>query len=97
MVCDEWLNSFDRFWTDMQEGYSDELTIERIKVNGNYTKENCRWATRREQANNMRSNHLETYRGDTDTLSNLCRKYNKNYKIVTRRIYSGVDINRAMQ
>lgn len=53
-VCDEW-QSFEPFrdWS-LANGYSDELTIERNEVNGNYCPDNCCWATWTEQQRNKR-------------------------------------------
>ena len=54
-ICDRWLRSFYLFYQDM--GDSPEGTsLDRIKVNEWYAKENCRWADAVTQANNKRSN-----------------------------------------
>lgn len=55
-VCSEWNNLFEAFYDwAMNNGYSEELTIDRIDVNGNYEPLNCRWTTKSVQNANRRS------------------------------------------
>lgn len=47
-------STFKGFWEDMEEGYSDNLTLDRIDVDGDYRKENCRWVIAAIQSHNQR-------------------------------------------
>lgn len=53
-VCEEWLNSFERFYSDMGN-QPDGMSLERIDNNKGYSKENCRWATVTDQQRNKRT------------------------------------------
>lgn len=67
-MCEEW-NDYIVFksWA-MKSGYSENLSLDRIDVNGNYEPDNCRWATQKEQMRNTRKNHFITFRGETKTM-----------------------------
>lgn len=73
-VCDEWKNDFQAFhdWA-MENGYSDELSIDRIDVNGNYEPSNCRWTDNYNQCRNRRSNIYVEYYGQKMCLIDAAR------------------------
>lgn len=86
-ICDEWKDDFQAFYDwAMSNGYSDDLTIDRIDVNGNYEPSNCRWISNREQQNNRRTSHLLTYDGETHTLKDWAKIKGINYSTLRGRI-----------
>lgn len=78
-VCEEW-HDFEPFkqWA-WNNGYNDNLTIDRIDSNGNYEPCNCRWISQKEQANNTNRNKYLTYQGTTQTLAQWCEELGLNY------------------
>lgn len=95
-VCDEWKNySCFKEWA-FKNGYEDSLSIDRIDSNGNYEPSNCRWVDNIVQGNNTSRNLVFTVNGETDTLSNLCRKYNVSYSLAHNRIRNGWEIIDAL-
>jgi len=57
-ICKRWL-LFKNFWNDMKSTWRPGLSLDRINNDGDYTPENCRWATRSEQQQNKRPMTLE--------------------------------------
>lgn len=94
-VCDKWMD-FLGFFEDMGPTYEKGLTIERIDVNGDYRKDNCKWATSAEQANNKTNNRIFTVDGETETLKNICMRRNAKYDRVRQRLDAGLTIDQAL-
>lgn len=86
LVCDEWKNSFENFrvWT-LNNGYTDELTIDRIDVNSNYEPANCRWVTQKTQSRNTRRNIYIDYHGEKMCLSQAAELMGISAKILQHR------------
>ena len=97
VVCNEWKNDFQTFYDwAMANGYSDNLTIDRIDNSLGYSPENCRWATRKEQANNRRSNKLLKYNGKTQNLTQWANELCINYDVLRNRLKRGWSIEKTL-
>ena len=88
VVCPQWRESFEQFVLDMGARPAG-CSIERIDNNGPYTPENCRWATRTEQANNRRNTRWITVNGETRTLSEWARITGLAWHTIYNRLVSG--------
>ena len=62
-VSKEWRNDVSKFYEDMGPRPSKRMTVERIDNNKGYCKENCKWATRKEQGRNRHDNHIVVFNG----------------------------------
>jgi len=95
IVCDEWL-TFEQFYKDMGPTYRDDLSIDRINNDGNYSSNNCRWATRSIQNSNSRRNIMLTLRGKEVTLTQAANELSLAPRTLWKRINSGWGIEKAM-
>lgn len=96
-MCPEWRDSFEAFVRDMGPTYGDDLTIDRIDVDGDYEPGNCRWATPKEQARNTRRNRHLTFQGQTKTLAEWAELLGLKPGVIADRIdESGWPVERAL-
>ncbi len=96
-VCDEWKQDFAAFrgWA-YANGYSDELEIDRIDNDGDYCPENCRWATRKAQTYNRRSNRYLEHNGRKQTVMEWAHETGISHKTLYDRLKSGWPVDRAL-
>ena len=88
-VCDEWQQFAPFMEWALENGYRDDLTIDRIDYNGNYAPDNCRWATWEEQANNKRGVNKISYNGQTHTITEWSRITGLPRSTINARFYRG--------
>ena len=91
-VCDEWKNNPQAFfdWA-LANGYTNDLTLDRIDVNGNYEPSNCRWLSKTEQQYNKTTSHYIKINGSTKTLAEWSKLSNVPYATLFKRLEHGWD------
>lgn len=95
-VCERWRSSFANFLADMGE-CPEGMTLGRIKNDGGYAAENCRWETPTEQANNRRSSKFLTYNGETMTCAQWSRRSGIRQQEIYRRIQANWPVERILE
>lgn len=96
-VCDRWLNSFENFIEDMGVKPSKEYSLDRKNNQLGYSKENCRWATKKEQCRNQRSNVLITYKGESKCVSEWAEQLGIRREKLNHRVFVAKwDLEKAM-
>lgn len=89
-VCDEWKDSSTAFYEwALRSGYEKGLSLDRKDNDKGYSPANCRWVSRREQQNNMRTNHVITFDGRTQTTSQWAEEIGIHVTSLFHRISSG--------
>ncbi len=98
-VCDRWRdpeNGFANFLADMGERPTRQHEIERKDNDGNYCPENCRWATRNEQARNKRSNRTMMYNDKTQCIAAWAEETGIQRSTISARLMRGWSVEKAL-
>lgn len=95
-VCERWLESFQNFLDDLGTKPSPIHTVDRIENSKGYYKENCRWATPKEQSRNRSTTKMIKYKGEYIPLIELSERLGLNPKLVRGRIYKGHTLEEAL-
>lgn len=99
VVCEAWQDPANFIqWARETIGHKKrEMTVDRIDVNGNYCPENCRWATAKEQQNNMRTNRKMTIDGITKNITEWCTEYGISTQLANARMKAGMSFEEALK
>jgi hypothetical protein len=90
-VCDDWKEDILPFYTwSMENGYSDNLTIDRISNEKGYSPDNCRWVTQRDQINNQERNIKIERNGEVKTLAQWADIVGIKYETLSSRYRKGL-------
>lgn len=88
-VCDRWMDSYENFLSDMGIRPTKKHSLDRIDNNGDYTPDNCRWATSEQQLNNRRVSRFIELDGIKLTVAQWSRKLNITESKIHHRLRTG--------
>jgi hypothetical protein len=89
-ICEQWINSFEQFYKDMGQRPSLKHSIDRIDNDGDYSPENCKWSTQKEQMQHTTRTVKVTFNGETKSLEYWCKKFGICSNTIRGRIKRGV-------
>jgi hypothetical protein len=95
-VCERWSNSYENFLMDMGRAPTQNHSLDRKNVHGDYEPTNCRWATPIQQANNTTRNCFLSYNGEIKTISEWAKIAKINRETLVRRLNLGWDLSDAL-
>jgi hypothetical protein len=95
LVSNEW-HDLNVFISDMSNGYDKNLQLDRIDNNKNYSKENCKWSTRKENNRNKRNNRVLYYMNQSKTVTEWCEILNLNYSSVIARAKMDISVEKIL-
>lgn len=96
-ICDEWHEFISfRAWA-LSNGYTDELTIDRIDADRNYCPDNCKWVDMKVQANNRSNNRILQYRDKQYTATQLAEAHGLSPHTVFNRLKLGWDVDQIVE
>lgn len=96
-VCQEWLDDYNAFeiWA-LSNGFQENLAIDRIDNDGDYSPNNCRFVSLKENNQNRRTTTFYTINGETKNLQQWCDKYGLKRGTVVTRLQHGMPIEQAL-
>lgn len=97
-MCDEWKQDFIPFYKlAISNGYQDNLTIDRINLDGDYEPSNCRFITMKEQGRNKRNNRVLEYKGESHCISEWAENMKIKKTTLYKRLKNGWDVEKALK
>lgn len=95
--CDRWMNNYENFFADMGKRPSSLHSIDRIDNDGDYTPENCRWATKKEQARSRCSSRFIEHAGQNKTLAEWAEGAGMDLRALWQRLKRGWGMEKSLK